>query len=199
MRSCVRAVRWNRSCRRRRRHHRSWTSAQPRRSCRSWAPPSSDELGAISDPSRRVIEALALLEGVPELLASGRPWPGDLERIKLGAGAALLKTQVCNDYRAALEELAEMSAQLFAVSIRAAFDEFLREYGSRYTALKREQLGARLLRSRAARTRSAAHARDRQPLPRAVRPCDGRRDAGHQQRSARTDRSRRRARPVHGR
>ncbi|HEX3805062.1 MAG TPA: UvrD-helicase domain-containing protein [Solirubrobacteraceae bacterium] len=99
------------------------------------------ELGAIRDPGRRVIDALALLEGVPDLLASGRPWPGELERIKLGAGAALLKTQVCNDYRAALEELGEMSAQIFAIATRDALDTLLREYDSRYTELKRRSSG----------------------------------------------------------
>ena len=72
------------------------------------------ELGALDDPGFRVNEALAILERVPGVLALARPWPGELERIKLGQGAAVLKTQACDDYRAALAELSGMAAETFA-------------------------------------------------------------------------------------
>ncbi len=80
-----------------------------------------------------------MLERVPGVLASGRPWPGELERIKLGQGAAVLKTQACDDYRAALAELSGMAAETFAPATRDAFDALLREYGTHYTALKRRR------------------------------------------------------------
>ncbi len=97
------------------------------------------ELGEIDEPGRRVSEALAQLELVPEVLGSGAPWPGELQPIRLGTGAAALKTQVCDHYRAALEELAEMAAATHAVGVRAALDALLQEYGRRYAALKHER------------------------------------------------------------
>ena len=60
------------------------------------------ELGGRSDPGKRVTEALTQLELVPEVLADGLPWPGELQQIALGFGAAALKSQACNDYRLAL-------------------------------------------------------------------------------------------------
>jgi len=97
------------------------------------------ELGAVADPGVRVTEALAMLERVPGVLASGRPWPGELERIKLREGAGVLRTQAGDDYRAALAELAGMAAETFAPATRDAFDALLREYGTRYAALKRRR------------------------------------------------------------
>jgi ATP-dependent exoDNAse (exonuclease V) beta subunit len=97
------------------------------------------ELGALRDPGRRVIDTLTMLERVPGTLASGRPWPGELERIRLGNGATALRSQACEDYRAALEELAGMAAASFAVRARDGLDALLREYGGRYAALKRER------------------------------------------------------------
>ncbi|MDE3133290.1 MAG: UvrD-helicase domain-containing protein, partial [Acidobacteriota bacterium] len=82
-------------------------------------------------------DALEQLSLAPAVLASGRPWPGELERLRLGNQAGALKSQACEDYRAALAELTEMAARTAAVSARAAFDGLLREYGARYTALKR--------------------------------------------------------------
>ena len=41
------------------------------------------ELAAISDPGRRVLDAIDLLEGAAEVLEPGRPWPGELEALRL--------------------------------------------------------------------------------------------------------------------
>ena len=94
------------------------------------------ELAAISDPGRRVLDAIDLLEGAAEVLEPGRPWPGELEALRLGNGAGALKSQACEDYRLALEELQVMAAETYSVSTRGALDALLREYGSRYTELK---------------------------------------------------------------
>ena len=95
------------------------------------------ELGAIRDPGRRVIEAIELLDRAPAILQSGRPWPGQLERIKLGTNAGALKTQACDDYREALAELLQMAAENEVTAARDGLDRLLREYGRRYTELKR--------------------------------------------------------------
>ncbi len=97
------------------------------------------ELGQIDEPGRRVSEAVAQMELVPDVLAAAAPWPGELQPLRLGTGALALRTQVCDHYRAALEELAEMAAATHAVALRAALDALLREYGRRYAALKHER------------------------------------------------------------
>ncbi len=97
------------------------------------------ELGAIRDPGRRVLDAIDLLERAPAILESGKPWPGQLERLKLGNNAGALKSQACEDYRDALAELQEMAADNAVVSARDAFERLLREYGTRYTELKRRR------------------------------------------------------------
>jgi ATP-dependent exoDNAse (exonuclease V) beta subunit len=97
------------------------------------------ELGAIRDPGPRVLGAIDLLARAPAILESGRPWPGELERLKLGNGAGALRSQACEDYRLTLDELLLMSAQTYSVTARGAFDALLREYGARYTELKRRR------------------------------------------------------------
>jgi ATP-dependent helicase/nuclease subunit A len=97
------------------------------------------ELGAGKDPGRRVLDALDLLERAPLILESGRPWPGQLERLRLGSAANALKSQACDAYREALEELLQMAGETAVVTARDAFDTLLREYGVRYTQLKRRR------------------------------------------------------------
>ncbi len=97
------------------------------------------ELAAISEPGRRVLDAIDLLEGAPEVLEPGRPWPGELERLRLGNGAGALRSQVCEDYRLALEELQLMAAETYSVVTRGALDALLREYGARYSELKQRR------------------------------------------------------------
>jgi ATP-dependent helicase/nuclease subunit A len=95
------------------------------------------ELGAIKDPGRRVLDAIDLLARAPAILESGRPWPGELERLKLGNAAGALRSQACEDYRLTLEEVLLMAAEAHSVMTRGALDALLREYGARYTELKR--------------------------------------------------------------
>jgi len=97
------------------------------------------ELAAINDPGRRVLDAIDLLATAPAILESGRPWPGELERLRLGNGAGALRSQACDDYRLTLEELLLMSAETYSVTTRGALDALLREYGARYSELKRRR------------------------------------------------------------
>jgi ATP-dependent helicase/nuclease subunit A len=97
------------------------------------------ELGAIADPGRRVLDAIDMLDRAPLILESGRPWPGQLERLRLGNAANALKSQACDDYREALEELLQMASETAVETARDAFDTLLREYGFRYTELKRRR------------------------------------------------------------
>ncbi|MGH2863590.1 MAG: UvrD-helicase domain-containing protein, partial [Solirubrobacteraceae bacterium] len=101
----------------------------------------AQELGSIRDPGRRVTDAIDMLERAPAILESGRPWPGGLQRMKLGNGANALKTQACEDYREALAELQEMAAESAVVAARDAFQRLLREYGAHYAELKRRRSG----------------------------------------------------------
>ncbi len=97
------------------------------------------ELDAIRAPGRRVLEATAVLEQVQPVLESGRPWPGELEALKLGNGAKALRTEACEEYRDALADLQEMVCDGAAGLARDAIDALLRAYGERYTALKRQR------------------------------------------------------------
>jgi ATP-dependent helicase/nuclease subunit A len=97
------------------------------------------ELGAGTNPGRRVLDAIDLLERAPAILESGRPWPGQLERLRLGNNAKALKSQACEDYREALEELVQMAGEAAVVTARDAFEMMLREYGTRSTELKRRR------------------------------------------------------------
>jgi len=97
------------------------------------------ELGASKDPGRRVLDAIDVLQRAPLILESGRPWPGQLQRLRLGNAANALKSQACDAYREALEELLQMAGETAVVTARDAFETLLREYGVRYTQLKRRR------------------------------------------------------------
>ncbi len=99
------------------------------------------ELGALRDPGRRVIDALDRLERVDEILAAGRPWPGQVESLKLGNGAGALRTAACEDYRDALAELQALAEEGAVAAARDALDAMLRAYGASYTELKRARSG----------------------------------------------------------
>ena len=99
------------------------------------------ELGAIEDPGPRVLDSIDLLQRASETLESGPPWPGELDRLRLGNGTNALKSQACNDYRDALAELRQMAADAAAIAPRDAFDALLRGYGAHYTGLKRRRSG----------------------------------------------------------
>ena len=118
------------------------------------------ELGAAKDPGARVLDAIEQLERAPAIARAGLPWPGELERLRLGNGAGALKSQACDDYREALAELRQMAAETVAGRARATRStRCCASYGERYTAAQAAALGAGLRRPRAARARAAAHAR----------------------------------------
>ena len=72
-----------------------------------------------------MLDAIDLLASAPAILESGRPWPGELERLKLGNAAGALRSQACEDYRLTLEEVLVMAAETYSVTTRGALDALL--------------------------------------------------------------------------
>ncbi len=97
------------------------------------------ELGALSSPGRRVLDALALLERVTEWIPSGALWPGELERLRLGVGATALRTEACERYRLALAELEELAGAAAVATVHDGLSALLAAYGEQYAQLKRER------------------------------------------------------------
>ncbi len=97
------------------------------------------ELGAVRSPGRRVQDAIELLRGVSEGLASAELLPGQLARIRLGTGASALRTEACERYRMALAELEALSTAVAVTDVHEAFDALLSLYGGQYAQLKRER------------------------------------------------------------
>jgi ATP-dependent helicase/nuclease subunit A len=100
------------------------------------------ELGALEDPSARVIEALERLERVDSVLQAAEPWPGELERLRLPAGnGAALATSACVIYSEALTRLRSASEHLWATPILEQFNRLLESFGERYEYNKRARSG----------------------------------------------------------
>jgi ATP-dependent exoDNAse (exonuclease V) beta subunit len=98
------------------------------------------ELASAGEPGKQVLAGLAAIDRVPRVLAGGVPWPGELDRIKLPGGTAkALRTEICSEYRATLEELRLLAARDHAITTADTLDTLLRRYGERYTQLKRER------------------------------------------------------------
>ena len=97
------------------------------------------ELGALSSPGRRVLDALALLERVTEGIPSAALWPGELERLRLGIGAAALRTDACERYRLALAELEQLAGAAAVATVHDGLSALLETYGEHYARLKRER------------------------------------------------------------
>jgi len=95
----------------------------------------------------RVTEARDRLESCLDLV-DGRPRPPtpapDLEALaalKVGRGAAALKTDAFDEYRAALEALTDLATHLQELRVHPLLRELLRSYGARYARLKRDRSG----------------------------------------------------------
>jgi len=102
----------------------------------------AEELTGANEPGKQVLGALAAMERVPRVLAAGVRWPGELERIKLPGGTAkALRTELCAEYRATLQELHLLTAQGYALATVETLDTLLTLYGERYSELKRERSG----------------------------------------------------------
>jgi ATP-dependent helicase/nuclease subunit A len=99
------------------------------------------ELGQVDEPGTRVREAIELLEGVEGALASGIPWPGQFDSLKLGNAANHLKTEACDRFREAVTGLRKIAETVHSLEIRDSLDALLQGYGERYAALKLERSG----------------------------------------------------------
>jgi ATP-dependent helicase/nuclease subunit A len=94
------------------------------------------ELGAISDPSARIRDALTTLERV--LTLGEDPWPGDLERLKLpGGNGCALSTPACDAYVDALARFRSACEHRRARRVHASLDRLLRTFAARYAERKR--------------------------------------------------------------
>jgi ATP-dependent exoDNAse (exonuclease V) beta subunit len=97
------------------------------------------ELGAVRSPGRRVLDALALLEGVSAGIPAAVLWPGGLERLRLGTGAAALRGEACERYSLALAELQTLARAEASAVVHAGLNALLAAYGEQYAQLKRER------------------------------------------------------------
>ncbi|MGN6871385.1 MAG: UvrD-helicase domain-containing protein [Solirubrobacteraceae bacterium] len=100
------------------------------------------ELGAISDPGAKVIEALARLERCPDVIAAEDPWPGDLWAVVLpGGNGAALCTETCLRYTEALTAFRVACEHRRSIRVRDLLDRLLGLFGERYARAKREVSG----------------------------------------------------------
>ncbi|HVR05378.1 MAG TPA: UvrD-helicase domain-containing protein, partial [Solirubrobacteraceae bacterium] len=76
---------------------------QARRELAAAAEAAGAELGALAEPSTRVVEAFERLTRLRQLLREPEPWPADVGRVRLpGGNGAALSTAVCVEYGEAL-------------------------------------------------------------------------------------------------
>ncbi len=98
----------------------------------------ASELGAISAPGVRVLDALGRLERCAALGGEEEIWPGDLDALCLpGGNGAALRTPVCEAYSAALAELRLVCEHRFAARDLAWLDQLLRAFDVHYAREKR--------------------------------------------------------------
>ncbi len=96
------------------------------------------ELGELSEPSVRVVDALERLGRCTEVLAVPEPGPGELDRLKLpGGNGAALCTPVCISYGEALAVFRLACEHRAAVGVHRLLDQLLRGFGARYAQRKR--------------------------------------------------------------
>ncbi|HWE32789.1 MAG TPA: UvrD-helicase domain-containing protein [Solirubrobacteraceae bacterium] len=97
------------------------------------------ELGTLTDPGARVVQALDRLARLPDVVA-GAPWPGDLDRLKLpGGNGAALSTDACCAYSEALAAFKRTCEWEWSVGTVEALGGLVRAFGDRYVALKRSE------------------------------------------------------------
>jgi len=99
------------------------------------------ELGAISEPSASVTEALRRIERCLELIAAGDVWPTDLWAARLPRNGAALSTDACVGYTEALARFRAHRAAVAARPVRDLLDRLLEAYGRHYERRKREASG----------------------------------------------------------
>ena len=94
------------------------------------------ELGAIADPSPRVVTAMERVERCLHLAASEDVWPADLGRVVLPRNGAALSTDACAAYAEALQAFRAACAARAAGPVRDLLDALLAGYGTHYEARK---------------------------------------------------------------
>ena len=101
------------------------------------------ELAAIAEPGAKVLQAIARLERLPEVLGEAEdPWPGDLWGLALpGGNGAALCTEACARYSDALAEFRGAVEHRRAARAHDLLDRLLRLFGERYARAKREVSG----------------------------------------------------------
>jgi len=100
------------------------------------------ELAAITDPGAKVLQAIARLERLAEVIAADDPWPGDLFGVGLpGGNGAALSTDTCLRYTDALTAFRKAAEHRRATSAHELLDRLLRLFGERYARAKRDVSG----------------------------------------------------------
>jgi ATP-dependent helicase/nuclease subunit A len=99
------------------------------------------ELGAISTPSPRVIDALARVQRCLDLVGIVDLWPVELERVKLPRNGAALSTDACVAYSEALARFRAQCATRAAAPVRELLDRLLVAYTTHYARRKRAASG----------------------------------------------------------
>jgi len=100
------------------------------------------ELAAIEDPGAKVLQAIARLERLPDVIAADDPWPGDLWGVGLpGGNGAALSTDGCLRYTDALTAFRTAAEHRRATNAHELLDRLLRLFGERYARAKREVSG----------------------------------------------------------
>jgi ATP-dependent helicase/nuclease subunit A len=95
-------------------------------------------LDALPSQGAKVVQALGRLERIPELVAAGAPWPGDLDAVKLpGGNGAALTSDACLGYMEALKAFRSACEYEWAAAPVAVLAELLVAFGARYAELKR--------------------------------------------------------------
>ena len=98
------------------------------------------ELAALDEPGAKVLQAIARLERLPEVIdAETDPWPGDLWGIALpGGNGAALSTDLCARYSEALAAFRAAVEHRRAARAHELLDRLLALFGERYARAKRE-------------------------------------------------------------
>ena len=99
------------------------------------------ELGAIADPSPRVVEAIDRVSACLELVACPEVWPADLGAGRLPRNGAALSTDACLRYTEALDRFRTHCATVAARPVRDLLDRLLDAYGRHYEERKRAASG----------------------------------------------------------
>ncbi len=100
------------------------------------------ELAAVQDPGAKVLQAIARLERLTDVIAADEPWPGDLYGVGLpGGNGAALSTDTCLRYGDALAAFRTAAEHRRAERAHELLDRLLRLFGERYARAKREVSG----------------------------------------------------------